>query len=353
MVQIYGDVTPRSAIPLVRYARLIGYSECAFFGVSRPDNMRSSCRQLWTQEQRDDILYYLAEAQDEIEAVIQYPLQPTWFVDERHPVKCTIITVWGKIIAAGIRAESVISDDAVVDLTGGMGLSFSVNTTHPTVTIIYDLGSIPLTELHVFYPDTDVEITPSDIDYDPLTHTLVITIPRCRLVEWSIRENDESGIEYTTDTNFQGTVDVHRIYNDPSVQGKLHYKGAPCTSFCTDSFDSVCEYIKNADIGAIQLDPSKNWSMCPHQYSYSEVNYQAGLLQLTRQAESAIIRLAHSKMPVEPCGCDVTQRLWARDRNIPAVMTRERVECPFGMSDGAWTAWKWACGMELVRASVL
>jgi len=70
------------------------------------------------------------------------------------------------------------------------------------------------------------------------------------------------------------------------------------------------------------------------------VNYYDGKQYLSRQMEDAIVRLAHAKMPDEPCGCDVAQRMWKRDRNVPEVLTRERINCPFGMSDGAWIAWQ-------------
>jgi hypothetical protein len=77
------------------------------------------------------------------------------------------------------------------------------------------------------------------------------------------------------------------------------------------------------------------------------------LTPLTRQVEDAIVRLAHSKMPDEPCGCDMLQRHWKRDRNIPQVLTRERINCPFGLSDGAWFAYRQAATLKIWKASIL
>jgi hypothetical protein len=340
-MQIFGEETPRTAIPLARYAQLIGYRECAFFGVAQEDNIRSACREIWTQTQREDIRLYLAEAQDEIEGIIQYPLQPTWFSDEAHSINPShrLMTNYGKIISLGTQATSVISSGAVVDLT---------IIPNPTITIPFS-GTYPLTEIHIFYPDTDLEITPSNIEIVGVN--LVISIPKCRLVDYSLLDNPESGHLYTDDSNFQDTVDLKRIYNDSSVQGKLWYRGDICSSFCTESYDSVCGYVKNPEIGAVILD--RVTCTCARSYEKVTINYLAGLQKLTRQAETTIIRLAHSKMPTEPCGCDVTQRLWRRDREIPKILTKERIDCPFGMSDGAWIAWKWACDMELKRAGAL
>ena len=83
------------------------------------------------------------------------------------------------------------------------------------------------------------------------------------------------------------------------------------------------------------------------------LNYLSGMDPTSPQAEDAIIRLAHSKMPEEPCGCSVAQRLWKRDRSVPSLLTAERLNCPFGLSDGAWIAWKFAMALKKYRAHTL
>ncbi|MHA2066141.1 MAG: hypothetical protein ACXABY_17355, partial [Candidatus Thorarchaeota archaeon] len=71
------------------------------------------------------------------------------------------------------------------------------------------------------------------------------------------------------------------------------------------------------------------------------------------QAEDAIIRLANTKMPEDPCGCETAQRLWREDRQRPDPTTVPRLNNPFGMSNGAWAAWKYAQAMKVFRAGVL
>lgn len=83
------------------------------------------------------------------------------------------------------------------------------------------------------------------------------------------------------------------------------------------------------------------------------INYLSGLTALTAQDKSMIIRLAHAKMPNEPCGCDITQHMWSRDRNIPQILTAERLNCEFGLSDGAWMAWKYANKKAAIRFGVM
>jgi hypothetical protein len=45
--------------------------------------------------------------------------------------------------------------------------------------------------------------------------------------------------------------------------------------------------------------------------------------------------------------------MWAADRAMPEVFSRERINCPFGMSAGAWVSWKWALGLKLVRGGIV
>jgi uncharacterized protein YqiB (DUF1249 family) len=345
-MDIFGYSVNQSAVSLARYARIIGYTEWAFFGFSTPDNDRYECREIWTKSQRDDISLYLAEAQDEIEAILQYPLQKKWFTDERHPARLSAITEWAKLIAAGTMAVSIIEDDAAVD----------ISTDPATVTISPVSAIADLSEIKILYPDTDIEITPSNIIYDSGTATLVLYIPLARLMSYTLLDNPESGVipdATSFSTTYQLTVDVHRVYTDPTVQAKLVYRDQCLTSFCSDQYDSVCEYLYNPDIGEIHVPLHSHMcqSTCYKSYSHVLLNYCAGIPKLTRQTEQMIVRLAHSKMPTEPCGCEVTQRLWRRDRNIPQLLTKDRIDCPFGMSDGAWIAWRWACGLEVKRMS--
>ena len=338
---IFGQVNSKSVISLARYAQIIGYGDCAFFGISSEENIRYGCREIWTKSQRDDIAYYLSEAQDEMERILEYPLQPKWFADERHKFSPILISTWGKILDSGIMVEEDLSLGILVDYTSVDPAEISIMMVEP---------GYALTEIHIFYPDTDIEIIPSNIYYD--TDSLIIEIPRCRLVAYEKLANPPEGWIYGDDTNFEDEVDIKRIYNDTSVQAKLIYSPErSCKTDCSETSEDICQYIANREIGEFKIFARSNF--CLKIPDYIELNYLAGLESLPKTAETALIRLAHSKMPTEPCGCDVSQRLWKRDRNIPEILTKERIDCPFGMSDGAWMAWKWTTNLALVRASAL
>jgi hypothetical protein len=351
-MQLFGEPINPSVISLSRYAQLINYREGPFFGVADAPTTGTvnqyACREIWTKDQRDEVALYLQEAQEELENVLEYPIQPTWFVDEQHDLISSLLSTWGMVIQPGIRAEKDISLGAMV-----VHISSAVDIDPAEITIaLSPAPAYPLSEIHVFYPGTDEEIIPSDIEYNLGTGNLVIYIPRVRLVNYSDLDNPVQGWLYSDLSHFQTTVDIKRIYNDSSIQAKLVYRdNNQCVSFCAEDYDYGCERILNHRIGNIEVF-SENRNCC-REYSSILINYQAGLTVLTKQAEMILIRLAHSKMPQEPCGCTATQSMWRRDRNVPQVMTAERINCPFGASDGAWLAWTWACGIALIRSTPL
>lgn len=339
-MQIFGQETQVSAVTLPRYAQIIGYSEYAFFGVSSEENDHYACREIWNRAQRDDILGTLAEAQEDIERILHYPIGKKWFADERHKFNKHILSEYGRIIAIGTKVTVDISLGATVDL--------STDPCHVHVSPVV-LPS-DFSEVKIFYPGTDVEITPSNISQGSSINSLLVEIPRCRLVAESYWENPEEGWVYSDDTKFTSTVDIKRVYNDPTTQAKLIYRD-PDTDFDLELETLTGLYNPKPEIGEMVAEIlSRN---CCHNYFQVKINYCAGAIPVTRSMENAIVRLAHSKMATEPCGCDITQRLWKRDRFIPQILTAERINCPFGMSDGAWYAWKWANNNELVRISPL
>jgi hypothetical protein len=329
-------ITPSSpALSLARYAHIIGYSDCAFFGVDDPSNVNYACRKIWTGYDRSNIADYLAEAQEEIENVIGYPMAGKWFEDEEHTYTSPVSLNFSRILALGIKSCTKIGDGSAVSY-----LAEPATVVVPTTLTSTD-------DIHVYYPDTEEEISPSNMVI--AGGNLTISIPKCRLVEYSVRDNDENGIDPTNMTNFQTTVDVVHCTTDTTDQGELVYVPSACNTDCTEEVLPICVYLDNASIGTVLLGKPVSCICSTGLLTKVRINYKAGLTSLTKQMEMAIVRLAHSKMPTEPCGCDITQRLWKRDRNVPEILDRERLNCPFGLSDGAWMAYKMALSMTDYR----
>jgi hypothetical protein len=345
-----------SAVPLARYAYITGYQECRFWGVSGSPEPDEPCRVILSKMERDMIAKYLHEAQDEIEQVCDYHLNPQWDANEEHDYFNPVRARWGRVIAPGVRAESDIALGEAVDD------SADPHVVGPIVTTVTNVD-----EVYVFHPGTDVEINPSFVEI--VGGALTIEIPRCRTVTQAAYSAG-GDIDYATDANFEATVDVKRIYNDESTQGVLiwtHGENCNCGSTCCncqceEETETACLGIRNAEIGALNIlraDYSNGtWARVSLSCSCTSpqkvrLNYYSGMTPLTPQAEDAIVRLAHAKMPEPPCGCNVLQDLWKRDRNVPTVLTAERLNCPFGLNDGAWIAWRFANIMRLVRSGLL
>ena len=366
-----------SAVRLARYARLIGYPECAFWGVNRTEDPQvNACREIWTKDQRDTIAKYLAEAQYEIEQEIGYFIGPRWVVgrvsdeptgNDRYVDSQPFnrpgryLTRWPHIVRAGVRAVADIALNEPADHTADPAVI------GPIATTVTDPD-----EVHVYHPGTDVEIDPSAIDITG--GQLTIYIPRCRMVEEACADNPTNGIDYTDVGPCVGSVlggcvecevDVKRVYNDPSTNAVIvwpHSCDSACAaSGCSEYTQTACIYIREPRTGEIDVRPATysggSWhggatTCCSGRPQLVRLNYYAGV-PLSRQAEDAIIRLAHSKMPSAMCGCQQASMLWTRDREVPIVLDTVRLDCPFGLSNGAYIAWRFARSMQEYRGSTL
>lgn len=351
------------AISLARYAQIIGYDEAAFFGIYYDGQEEFPCNSLWSEWQRQAIARALSQAQQMLEDFIRYPLCVTWitgqldestdgrFVDEQPYCNNPIVTRWGYVLRGGVQANADLSLGEAVDLSD------------PDVAVIGPFAATitDTTEVRVTYPDGEREITPSRMTYS--AGNLTIYVPRCRLLLESIllATGGNTGPDKADDSNFLTTVDVKRVYNDPTTHAKLmapHTCSLACTvDGCTEDSDDACIVVKQGVIGIVNVLRANNvdgtWTRanttCCNGYDRVRLNYMAGQRTLTPNTEDVIVRLAHSLMPTEPCGCDVIKLLWERDRYTPDILTRERLNAPFGTSDGAYFAYQWAKSNAIVR----
>lgn len=342
VVAVQSDlVNQTSAVRLARYASygVAQYPECAFFGV----NDGTTYPGIQTKPQRDMLIKYFAEAQYEIEQETGYPLAPRWIgqgqsdeYQDWQPFKRKIVTRFARFIAGGIEASSDISlGEAVNHATDPAIIG-------PTATTVTDTD-----EIRIFHLGLDVEMDPSSITISG--GNVTIEIPRCRTVTEAVADNPSTGLAYADLSNFESTVDIKRIYNDTSVLATLAYPSS-CTG-CSETTVAGCFYVRNKRLGILDVQLSSNGSNpCRCRVEIIRLNYRAGADVLTPQAEDAIIRLAHSKMPKDICRREV---LWQRDNNIPSVLTRERINNPFGLQDGAWIAWNFAQSLKIMRGGVL
>lgn len=344
------SISEHSAVRLARYATIVGYNENPFWGINY--NVGDQCRYIWMLSDRIMAAKYLAEAQDEIEEELNYLIGYQWTAEPKKVYRYPMFTKWGNVIAFGIEGITTISAGVAVDHTSDPAVI------GPIVTTVTDPS-----EIVVYHPGTSVEITPSKITI--AGGNVTIEIPFCRLVMLSHADNPADGWQYTDYTTVWGehTVDVKRRYNDTSTQAVLssnHQCSPACSSTgCSAFTQTACGYIKQPQIGLVDVLPADyaagTWTRktCTCEcYHEAQLNYLSGV-ELTPQLEDMIVRLAHSKMPKEPCGCDPLKHLWERDNHIPEAMSVQQATCLFGQSDGAYTAWKFAHAIKLVRGGIV
>lgn len=336
------------AVPLPMYAQVIGYDECAFFGVIRDDPPSVHMnRPLWIKSERDLVEQYLAEAQYEIEQVTHFPLKHTWFADEEHDFDDPLQTKWTKVIEVGIQASVYIDEGTAVNHATDPA------TVGPLATTVTDEE-----EVYVFHTGTCTRIYPSNIDITG--GQLTIEIPRCRLLtEEAYAEGSIDYDDIGAGGSFELDVDVAQIYNDDSTQGELVWThGTGTCPNCAGTTSDGCLVITDGEIGEMDIIPATysggSWTrssvscLCclPDRV---RLNYHAGLESLTLQARDAIMRLAHAKMPYKPCNTDPPLWTWEADRFIPPALTRARLDNPFGLQEGAWQAYRFARAMKVIR----
>ncbi len=344
------------AISLARYAQRIGYQDCAFWGVLYSGDATYECRRVWTGADRQMIEDYLRQAQEQIEAEIGYFLAPSWVEAERHTYRDPLVLEHGYVIGGGVRSDVKIGD------------SVSIDHTADPAAVTATIGTIDVKDVRIYHEDTDIEITPSGYTEDGAGN-VIFTIPLCRLVDPAYADNDENGLDYGDAATWRAArVDVRAIMNDTSEQAELIWRHQ-CTTTCLqrkceDYRKTACVYVRNTRAGIVDVTRADysagTWTAvttCETCYrgrpQWVEISYYSGLTTLTRQAEDAIIRLAHVLMPHEPCACGPGEWMWTRDRKVPEILTPQQAACPWGTQAGAYFAWRQAQTMRLGRASVI
>lgn len=362
-------LTPNCAVSLARYAKIIKYEEAAFWGVLWDGQFLRGCDPLWSEYERMSVQNALAEAQHLFEGVLGYPLCPTYitgthqydwrWVDQQHVNRNTfwgqMMTRYPRVLAAGVQAITVLEEDSPVDY----GVSDDIGVVGPLATVSTDPK-----EIKIFYPDSDREITPSKITIS--SGFVTIEIPKYRMVKQEFLDQPiEQPVRYENISFFLSAVDVKRIYTDPSTQAVFVRPGCrngSCAGGCSECTIEGCIYIRDPFLGVINVTPAVwdadagEWSSrraCTPGFSEVRLNYLAGVDHLSLNVEMAIVRLAHALMGRPPCKCDRTGEMWQKDYDVTGAVTRERVNNPFGLSNGAWYAYRIALNMASKRASIL
>lgn len=345
---------------------------------------------------RDELAYAIASAEQELADYLGYWPAPVWVQDERvelgnrpgywlmssRDVRGDIVSCkakYGQMISGGAKAKTLIDDVAAIVYT-----DVDLDTYFETATITCATTVTDPEEIHIYYPglsgDDEWEIRPISVAISAGVAT--ITCRREQLVIKTLLESLEAGaVGGLTNANFLTTVDVYRVYNDPSTQVSLVWRNDGWWSCCSDGCESCglviqtgCLTTKDKALGVVTFSAA-DWNADTATFSsnvYSECRrpdyvrlwYRAGFrdmslltpnITMSREWQRAVSILAISKLDRLICSCkavsdvqshwntDLRRNVGTRDKTQSLKVTHYELEsCPFGTTIGAIETWRLA-----------
>jgi hypothetical protein len=332
---------------LDQYRRRFNMPPWAFNGVENPNEDRRGCDKYWTQWDRDDLAQSLDDAEGDLAEALNFYLGARYLTDTDRPWRDPLQLTYGHVLGGGVRARDEVTPSAS---------DFTIDPATITVPTASFSGGV--SEVIVIEDETGLEIEYDDIATSGANY--IISISQYKLLNWTVLEDQSDTIDYNAAfpaASWLKLADltVYRQYRDTDTQATITF-GPACNCWCsgtacTGTEYTGCVFVLNTDIGLVRVNratlSSGSWTcdqsaVCGcYEGDKVTVHYEAGTTDIPGW-QRAIWRLAHSQMGEQPCGCTLAERQWRNDRHAPSVLTAERLNCPFGLTDGAWAAWRWA-----------
>jgi hypothetical protein len=396
-------------IPLDRVAYHLQLDPFHFNGITSTERRNAfACSDTWYQHDwqssgklsRESLSTALRQAEDVVVSYLGWYPIPQWVEEE------VIMPTYYKVerdnyLNARGRAKSVTSSHGLVKSVGRKTSSFIDNVAtvfsdedgdglDETVTVSFATTVTETQELHLYYPDEDGrdewEIRPVDsITIAGGTATIVFKkylIPLWNLVE-QVPEDGDAHILIDGDdnTNFLSTVDVYRVYTDPSQQITFTYDPSyyGCNAVpCEDNTDTGCLFIRDSRLGILSYTRA-DWDADEGQYVHKYFNYppvkgtiyyRAGKQdrrvkypnrQMDQKLERMIVFYGLSLLDTELCGCANQRNTWGHMTQDLALVTRDEshvvqwddLRNPFGTTRAAIQLWKYLQQIRLARSQVV
>lgn len=348
-------------LPLDRFAQILGIHPLHFNQVAI-QGKASPCGAVWLQydwqgptaTSRESVGIAINSAEMRLEEYLGFPVYPKWYEDVQvHTVGNPVVLPKAYYISGGVKTKTKIGTESVTyeDVDED---DFAEKATTRIATSVTDTD-----EIAIYYPDEDGDdawrVRPIKVAIDSGVAT--ITLNRYDLV---IKNELEAlkpvQIDGTDDDKFLDSVDIYRVYNDPSTQALLR-----SCSLCSQTGCSACQFtddnacllgvdhkcsIVNANPGL--WDGTKwNPATCFRNDVYSgRYWFKAGW---TREPiwDTVITYLALSEIDVGLCTCPTVQerlKYWTTDMSRidrPSWRIPKALEnCPWGYSRGAMYAYQ-------------
>lgn len=342
-----------TVIPLDRAAQILGINPYHFNTIEtslNPINHTVDCSDEWFQKphqrygaaSRDDLARALNQAEKQVFKYLGYAPVPIWIEQEEHRVRKpydvqhrnfaginargqrkSIETNYGYVVSTGTKTKTLIDDAAAITYSDADGDGYNELATVTVSTTVTEAQ-----EIHAYFPGKSGldtwEIRPIDVSISGGIATItfqkyLVPLPDLWVIgpteddpRWRTINGDSSG-------NFLTTVDVYRVYNDPSVQATFYYEG----ELCGDGVDNVTGFdtetgmlrIRDSRLGLLAYEQA-TWDSTNERFTSTSschqgdpdkilISYRAGTinrdnkypyLEMDASWEMAIVYFAYSKL---------------------------------------------------------
>lgn len=328
---------------------------------------------------REALARALYTAERKVYQWLGYSLLPEWVTDESHvlPVPYsvdlmptpynvrggykTITAKRGYIIAGGVRASTLIEAGAAVAYSDADGDGYDETATVSVTTTVEDPQ-----EIYVYFAGRDGtrewEIRPIEVEIASGTATITFRRELGVLPDlWEQMDQSPNAllVPAEDDANFITTVDVYRVYNDPSqhinfrapfvdleVTGQLAVQDRDRGIFAyrTGTWD--------ADAGEWRIGSGGHCSATPDRM---DINYYAGIMgygkypakRMDPAWERDIIYYALSLIDAELCGCSnmvehaeyMRRDLAESSEGSRFTLSFDQLRSPFGTTRAGINLW--------------
>lgn len=336
---------------------------------------------------REDVRMAIKQAEMQIAAEVGYNLMPDWTVAERlaYPQPAfpeavgygglntrglykSIEAPRGHLISGGLRAKSLIQAGVAV-VRSDLDTDLFQETCTVTVPVTFTDTNL----VHVYYPghsgDDLFEVRPIQVSINGGFATIVFKI--WQIVAANKKENLNADVlDADNPASYETTVDVYKVYNDPSTQVEFLWEnGGYCGSCvaCQLGTQSGCFHLRDARLGFLAPSPgtwnsgdnqfdASDWSVCrePDQvrlwYYSGFVDYRCArpYAELSPYWKYAVAYYAASLLDRPVCGCSNVNQfiekwrvdLLYADENNGYTVTPEFAANRLGTTTGALYAYR-------------
>lgn len=405
-------------IPLDRIAYHLQIDPVHFNSVEpaiRP--ARNACDDIWFQYDwqdtgrlsRESLATSLKQAEETVARYLGYYPAPKWVEAEEHiltkPPRPELFhqtslnvrgqlksfnTNFGHVVYGGQKAKTLIQAGAAVVYTDSDSDGWFETATVTVATTVTDIE-----EIYIYYPGKSgadrYEIRPVLVSLAGGIATITFGREQA-VIEAELEKLNESlndlsirTIPGNDNSKFLTTVDVYRVYNDPSAQlifyteeGCVYCSGGTCGT-CGADTETGCTWVRDSKLGIVAYTRA-DWDDATDAFVSAEFAngrepdkvrywYRAGWRDWSSDTpyrtmdpvwERLIVFYMLSLLDTEICGCENTKRILSHQRQDLARPTErgsfaispKDLDNPLGTTRAAVRLWKYIMspGTRLVRA---